>query len=303
MVPHEVGTGWEILAPAKVNLFLDVVGQRPDGFHDLETLMVPVRLFDQIRWIPTESTEGDFDLRICDCRPYDVVGSTTCDQEQNLVSRAARALAARAGILPYGVFELTKRIPEKAGLGGGSSDAAATLLLANRAWRLDYPQEILHELATELGSDVPFFLTGQAAVCRGRGERITRVENFPRLELVVAKPPVGLSTASVFAEFDLGDRSENGRNRGNRMVEHVRRSGVWDAGRWMHNSLEAAAARLSPWIDKLRRAFVSLGCSGQVMTGSGSAYVGVMRTAARARRTARLLTRMNLESVFVTSTW
>ncbi|MEQ8836838.1 MAG: hypothetical protein RID07_08545, partial [Lacipirellulaceae bacterium] len=175
---------WTALAPAKLNLSLEVLGKRDDGFHELETLMVPVRLFDTLSWTTTASKESSpFSFRLTN----PTSGDTPADQT-NLVVRAVELLAKEAGTAPQGVFTLTKRIPTQAGMGGGSSDAAAALMLANRAWGLNYPNQRLARLAAKLGSDVPFFLAGGPAVCQGRGERTQAVRGLQKLHFVVVKP-------------------------------------------------------------------------------------------------------------------
>src|SRR3954452_11511051 len=145
-------------APAKLNLFLDVFGRRSDGFHDLETLMVPVRLADQVTFTASDTPRDNR-------RPIELTVDNSSAAEsiplgsENLIVKALELLQRRSGCALGGRVQLTKRIPISAGLGGGSSDAAAALRLANRVWRLDWPLSKLAEVAAELGSDVPFFLT------------------------------------------------------------------------------------------------------------------------------------------------
>ncbi len=309
MFPRQTGRtvspAWEILAPAKLNLYLEVLGPRADGFHEMETLMVPVRLFDQLSWHEDELLS----LRIHNLLPLrHKTDPFLGDAGSNLVVQAAKLLAKTAGIKPRGRFDLIKRIPLQAGMGGGSSDAAAALLLANRAWNVGYSREQLEPLAAELGSDVPFFLSQGAAVCRGRGEIIEPVAGLPRLHFVVVKPEAGLSTPEVFAQLSRKNESQHelvasSRSRLTDLLTALRRGAISSAGRHMTNRLEAAAAPLAPWLDALRQAFSRAGCVGQFMTGSGSAYVGVMRSALHARRTAQQLARKNLGNTFATSNY
>src|SRR3954452_12228446 len=146
-------------APAKLNLFLNVFGRRSDGFHDLETLMVPVRLADQVTFTasgaPRDNRREAIELIIDQLSPE----VSAPHGSENLIVKALELLQVRSGCALGGRVQLTKRIPISAGLGGGSSDAAAALRLANRAWRLDWPLSKLALVAAELGSDVPFFLT------------------------------------------------------------------------------------------------------------------------------------------------
>ena len=288
MFPHRAGSAWEVFAPAKLNLYLDVLGLRTDGFHELETLLVPVRLYDQLRW--TAATE--FSLQIRSQLPPDGALGSPSD---NLVQRAAQHLAEAAGIQPHGSFELVKRIPVQAGLGGGSSDAAAALLLANEAWKIGYSRARLAELAADLGSDVPFFLQGTAAIGRGRGEILQPTTGLPRMHFVVVKPPVSLSTAEVFARCMPSEQIEPGRIE--KLIGALRRGALSEAGGWMFNRLGTAAVTITTWMDRVIAALSEQGCRGCLMTGSGSACFGLLRTAREARRVAGVLSGKDLGNV------
>lgn len=313
MFPHKVGSAWEVHTPAKLNLYLDVLGSRADGFHELETLLVPVRICDQLRWEDSPNPTATPFLRVRDLLE---IGSTStvplATGADNLVCRATERLAQAAGMEPRGTFELTKRIPVQAGLGGGSSNAAAALLLANAAWGIGYSRRRLAELAAEVGSDVPFFLNCGAAVCRGRGEIVEAVSALPRMHFVVVKPPASLSTTEVFAKWEqhsgaaAGETDETVERRSvagglGTLVELLRSGALAQAGRRMVNRLESAAAAMSPWIDRLRHELAGQSFCGQLMTGSGSACFGLARSATQARRVARLLSGKDLGSVFATS--
>src|SRR4051812_19507910 len=160
MIVRPVVDGVEVLAPAKLNLFLEILGKRPDGYHELESLMVTVGLHDSLEFDDDDS--GRITL-VCD-DPNLPTDAT------NLVVRAAEALKADSGIGRGAKIRLQKTIPAQAGLAGGSSDAAATLVALDRLWNLKTPSERMERLAGTIGSDVAFFLKPPAAVCRGRGE-------------------------------------------------------------------------------------------------------------------------------------
>src|SRR5690349_7868248 len=207
---RRLATHVEVLAPAKINLFLEVLARRPDGYHDLETLLVAVTVYDTLIFAPQEAAEISLDSRwgegysaaeLARCGQNDTASEATFASlptgPKNLVWRAVDLVRGVAAIKTGATLRLVKRIPAAAGLGGASSDAAAALLAANEAWKLHWPRQRLADLAADLGSDVPFFLTRGAAVCRGRGEQ-TDPLHPPRLHLVVARPPVGLSTPQVF---------------------------------------------------------------------------------------------------------
>lgn len=304
---HTVGSAWKILAPAKLNLYLEVLGRRADGFHDLETLMVPVRIYDELTYTP--HPDDGLELRVQSSDPGGHRPNLLGTDAENLVLRAARLLANEAGVQAHGRFDLIKRIPIQAGMGGGSSDAAAALVLANEAWQLGFTRQRLMELGAQLGSDVPFFLGTGSAICRGRGELVEPVEGMLRLNFVIAKPPAGLSTPEVFSRLAelRDDASSTYRHNANDLVTSLRRGAIADAGRQMSNRLESAARTLAPWLDQLRDLFSRARCVGHLMTGSGSAYVGVMRSARQARQAAGWLKNMhskvgmNVGHVFATS--
>ncbi len=293
-------------APAKLNLYLEILGRRSDGLHELETLLVPIDLADWLAFTPTAPPDdGSLGGIVLDIRPcYPVRPPPATEQipagGSNLVVQALELLRARSGCRWGARIELVKRIPAAAGLGGASSDAAAALRLANRAWQLGWPQDRLAELAAEVGSDVPFFLSGETAICRGRGELVERIAPMPPLYFVVVKPPVALKTADVYRAYDELPHTVRQAERANRIAA-VLTSGRWPTGGdWLHNRLQAAAAVLSPWIERLRTIFDRLDCLGHQLTGSGSAYFGVCRNAQHARRLASLLRTQQLGFVYAT---
>jgi 4-diphosphocytidyl-2-C-methyl-D-erythritol kinase len=177
---------YELPAPAKVNLFLHVIGRRADGYHLLQSL------FALIDWADTLHIERRGDGLL---RRHDLATPLPAD---DLCLRAARALQQASGTGFGADIHIEKRVPSGAGLGGGSSDAATTLLALNRLWRLDWPRERLAALALTLGADVPFFVHGHHAFVEGIGERITPVE-LPRLWIAVVKPAASLPTAQIFS--------------------------------------------------------------------------------------------------------
>jgi 4-diphosphocytidyl-2-C-methyl-D-erythritol kinase len=295
-----------IRAPAKLNLFLDVLGRRGDGFHDLETLMVPIRLADQVSLTPTPSSaqSGDILLDVHTCWPIDSpsllpvvpVGS------DNLVVKSLKLFQERSGSSFGAHVELVKRIPMAAGLGGGSSDAAAALRLANRAWQVNWDDHRLAELAAELGSDIPFVLSQGPAICRGRGERLERLPPLSPLYFVIVKPVDAMGAGEVYNALDaiVEQKPPIARGQLNRHIADLYLGGWHDVGMWMHNRLQAAASLLSPCVDKLRRVFAELGFVAHQLTGSGSAYFGICRHAAHARRLASILRTRQLGLVYAT---
>lgn len=288
-------------APAKLNLFLELLSRRTDGYHELETLMVAVDLCDTLTLRPADHATIELRARWALPRGADVetLGGTIPLGHENLVVRALEALRQSAGITRGADVTLTKHIPAAAGLGGASSDAAAALVAGNLAWNLHWPREKLAALAAELGSDIPFFLGPPVAICRGRGEVIEPLrESLPPLDVVIVRPPEGLSTPAVYRHCQLPERPQSVVP----MVEAWRRGDLAALGRALANRLEPAAAQLSPWIERLRRAFDGQGCYGHQMSGSGSSYFGLCRHARHAAQVAARLRAQGLGHVMSTRT-
>lgn len=277
MIVREVGGGVEALAPAKINLFLEVLGRRGDGYHDIESLMLAVDLHDTLTF--EDDPSGRVTLRCDDpALPTDA---------SNLVVKAAEALKAETGC-PQGVrIDLRKEIPAEAGLAGGSSDAAATLAGLDRLWGLETPKDRLAKVAESLGSDVSFFFHAPAAVCRGRGERVTPLELPGPLDFVLARPSVGVSTAEVYRRLRPPDTP---RPIGP-MLEALTRGDRAAIGRELFNRLQPVAESLRPALTPTRDALIGLGPSldGSLMSGSGSAYFGLARDRDAAEAAARRL--------------
>ncbi len=177
-------------APAKINRELRVGRRRPDGYHEIRSRMVSIDLVDQLE---AEAAEN---------LGFSCVGAAAPADNSNLVVRAAEALAQHLGVPPRCRLRLEKRIPVGAGLGGGSADAAVTLLLLSRLWERSPSPQDLSRIAARLGSDVPFFLVGGEADVAGRGERVTAREETPAVELLLLIPPISVSTRDAYAAFD-----------------------------------------------------------------------------------------------------
>lgn len=238
---------YDIAAPAKLNLFLHVTGRRSDGYHLLQSV------FMLIDWCDTLH----FDLR-----PDGQISREDLGTElpvEDLVLRAARALK-RAGASPLGVhIGIEKRIPTQAGMGGGSSDAASTLLALNRLWELDYSLEQLSQIGLQLGADVPFFLAGHNAWVEGIGEKITPV-SLPTGRFLVLKPAQGLETGLIFSDPALKRDSETA----------IISGFATDPFGFGRNDLQNVAQRLCPGVAEALEWLALRGLSGR-MTGSGSA--------------------------------
>jgi len=246
-------------APAKVNLWLEVLRRREDGYHELSSLMVPLDLCDDVKVGLQENCEG---ITI-ECHEPGVPLD-----ERNLCSKAARAFQLRTGLEGGVHIELKKRIPHGAGLGGGSSDAAATLLALNHLTRFPLQDRDLHDLARSLGADVPFFLYDGPALTTGIGDRLEPVGPLPDYGFVLIKPPFGISTKGVYESLRL-TRGES------RIRVPLFLAQPWKLELWLQNDLETVTEVDHPVIRQLKQWLMSQGAHGALMSGSGSTVFGV----------------------------
>ena len=285
-----------IHAPAKLNLSLAVLDRRADGYHDIESLMVPVTLHDTLHVAPT--TEPGISLRVRWggrlARIDPAYAGDVPAGPGNLVVRAAEALAREAGVDRGLQIDLIKQIPAGAGLGGGSSDAAAVLQAAADAWQLDWPVERLAALGATLGSDIPWFFAGGPATVSGRGEAVRQVEGIPPLPAVIVKPAVSLSTAAVY-QACRPDPARRGD--ADRLAVTLRR-GLRSAIPLMHNALESPARGLAPEVDRLLSDLRRAGGLHPLLTGSGSACFAITRTVVEARHLAARMEALGWPAVF-----
>lgn len=284
MYLHRSPSGLVVQAPAKLNLFFEVLAKRDDGYHEIETLVYPINLYDTLYF--KEDSSGQIELG---CERSCGLSATGCDGvpegAENLVVKAVELLRRRANVSRGAVLRLVKRIPSAAGLGGGSSDAAAALMAANTAWNLRWSSTQLGQLGAELGSDVPLFFARGPAVCRGRGEQVEPIGGGRPLHFVVVRPPAGLSTAAVYQVSKPAAKPQDLAP----LLDALRRGDPAQTGRLLFNRLEPAAETLSPWIRRLRRELAGMDCLGHRMTGSGTCCFGLCRHARHARRIARRL--------------
>jgi 4-diphosphocytidyl-2-C-methyl-D-erythritol kinase len=248
----------QVLAPAKINLSLKILGRRNDDFHEIETLIVPISLCDRVEIKKTDCDEGiEF----------------TCDDpsvpagDDNLIVRAAKSFFAATKLKPTVSIGLKKRIPHGAGLGGGSSDAASTLLALNKLFDTKLPRDALAKIAETIGSDVPFFIFESAALCKGRGELVSPLRLKDKLSVLLLKPQFGVSTAWAYTCW-----------RGSFEIPGVSYAVQEFAGQTLVNDLERPVfekfiflAQLKMWL--LEQAEVG----AALMSGSGSTVFAVLR--------------------------
>jgi 4-diphosphocytidyl-2-C-methyl-D-erythritol kinase len=275
-----------LLAPAKVNLFLHILGRRADGYHLLDSLMVPVSLYDELRLRVNPSPTSSISLA-CDA-PALPCGPT------NLAYRAAALFLETTRLTAAVDISLAKRIPMGGGLGGGSSDAAAVLLGLNRLLGAPLNPGELATLAGRLGADVTFFAYGRPARVGGIGEQVVPVDLPAVLSLVLCTDGFALSTQQVYARVDLASlTSHEPVTNISELVDGRRLS-----SKWFTNDLEKAAAEVHPEVLSLKSKLVEQGALGALMTGSGSAVFGVWPDPQLARDAA---TRLRQQGVWAES--
>lgn len=280
--------GLQVFAPAKLNLFLEIQGRRPDGYHDLESLMLTVDLFDRLEI--AEDPTGAISLHCDDpSLPTDAA---------NLVVQAAERLKVLTGTSRGASITLSKSIPAQAGLGGGSSDAAATLTALNQLWETGVSEDRLDALAGTIGSDVTFFRHAPAAVCRGRGERVEPWSLKVPLTFVLVCPPLGSGTADVYRNLNPPERP---RPIGP-FLEALTTGETRAIGQALFNRLQPVAEALRPPLRTVRDALLKLVPScldGTLMSGSGSAFFGLAPSPDAAIAAARRLEPLGLGQVRV----
>jgi 4-diphosphocytidyl-2-C-methyl-D-erythritol kinase len=274
----------KIRAPAKINLILRVVGRRADGYHLIDTIMAPVSLYDEIeirkieRSIKTKKIAGP-SITVT-CKPL----SAAPAGEQNLAYRAAQLVLKKARSEQSIAIRIHKRIPVGAGLGGGSSDAAATMVGLNRLLKLGFSARQLERLALDLGADVPFFVRGRPARARGIGERLQPIGAIPRRWIVIVYPGFAVSTGWVFRNLPV----KLTKPRVNTSITSLLK-GHNNLVDMLVNDLETVTLRRFPRIQSLKDSLLRAGAAGCLMSGSGSSVFGVFRSKRKAEIAFRRL--------------
>lgn len=270
-----------------MNLRLKVTGRRPDGYHELVSLMVPVDICDVLEFqVIPEKVELAWE------------GLPVPADENNLVLRAAEAFFGRSG-LKGGVFaRVTKNIPVAAGMGGGSSDAAATLLSLNHLWSSPLTLKTLKELALQLGADVPFFLVPRPSIARGVGEVLEPVERWPEFWYLIVTPRFQVSTAWVYGNLRLGLTSD----------EYVRIKDQLGKeclviSQFLENDLESVTSAKFPILERIKKTLLEAGAEGALMTGSGPSVFGVFGSKKQAERAREKILPHNFGGVLLATNW
>ena len=273
-------------APCKVNLSLDITGVQEDGYHLLRSVMQTVDLFDYLILGP-----GEFPGIFIDCDREQLICDTT-----NTAYRAARLFFEHTGIKDPAVhIEIIKNIPMQAGLGGGSSDAAAALVGLNHLYQTNLSMEELCELGVRVGADVPFCLRGGTMLCEGVGDIFTDLPALPECFILIAKPDTGISTPDSFKRYDRAGGKLHPNTE--QIMATILSGNLPDLGREMYNVLEEVCEL--PQVELYKNIMLQCGALGAVMTGSGSAVIGLFDNKRAVRHVHRkLLT--HADAVFIT---
>jgi 4-diphosphocytidyl-2-C-methyl-D-erythritol kinase len=278
-------------SPCKANLLLNILSRRPDGFHELETLMHPVKLFDQLRF--TRIPQG---VELTCSEP------TLPTDSRNLVHRAASKFLETAKISEGVRLHLEKHIPLAAGLGGGSGNAATTLLGLNELFDSPLALGQLNGLAAELGSDVPFFLQERPALATGRGEKIESLNSFPALRgaaFLLIHPGFGIATAWAYQQLARFPQALNGKaGRAQKLAKLLLTSDLRTAAPEFYNSLEAPALEKYPLLTLFQEFLRSEGAAATLMSGSGSTTFAIAENHTTAEALAE-----KFKTKFGTTSW
>lgn len=262
---------------AKINLLLDVLHRRTDGYHEVDMIMQTISLHDEVRLY--ETAEG-ITLR--------VAGAELAADKSNLAFKAAQLFIKETGINRGVAIELDKKIPMEAGLAGGSADAAAVLRGLNKLWQAGLTMQQLEKLSAEIGSDVAFCINGGTARATGRGEKIAAVDDMPECMLLIFKPDFGISTAWAYNQFAVHAASVV-HPEVNNMLAALAAKDVAAVAAALGNVLENVSVEKYPLIDKIKASMVENGALNSLMSGSGTAVFGIFKDLRQAHAAEEVL--------------
>lgn len=307
-----------VRAPAKLNLFLEVLGKRDDGFHEIETLMCPISLCDEVSVSRTETNDLRLSVEVADGHEHKNAASRKSSEEatdpawqipvgpNNLVLRAVELLRARLGTSHGAHIRLHKRIPAAAGMGGGSSDAAAVVVACLALWN-NWDRQLATSVCSELGSDIPFFLGDEdhigLAVGRGRGEQMTMLDATPELNFIVMHPPAGCSTKEIYGNFQKLAKPRSVE----KIISACKTGQNQKIGAALFNALQSSASRSSKWIETQIKLLSDSGFEFVLMTGSGSSCFALLplsnASTSSVEEVVEHATRIGIDRVYSCSSW
>ncbi|MBS4201478.1 4-(cytidine 5'-diphospho)-2-C-methyl-D-erythritol kinase [Bacillus sp. FJAT-49732] len=263
--------GLLIKAPAKINLTLDVLGKRSDGYHEVEMVMTTIDLADRIEL----DSRDDSQIIIVSHSRF------VPEDQRNLAFQAAKLLKERFNIHQGVTITIDKTIPVAAGLAGGSSDAAATLRGLNTLWKLNLSMDELAEIGSEIGSDVAFCVYGGTGLARGRGEKVTKIPAPPNCWVILAKPSIGVSTADVYRNVDL-EKIDHPNTEA--MVKAIQNQQYDEVCRHLGNALEKVTLHMYPEVQHIKEQMEKFGADAVLMSGSGPTVFGFVQHDSRMQR-------------------
>lgn len=267
-----------VKAHAKINLYLNILGKRPDGYHDVENIMQSIDLADELTFVPADAGEI-----IIESVPKFI------PDEENLIWKAAQLLRSEVKASKKGAkINLIKKIPWEAGLAGGSTDAAATLAALNSLWDLNLSLDHLQVLAGNLGADVPFCLRGGTMLAQGRGNQLIPLQALPFCYVVIAKPPFGLATRAVYQQYDQSQKG--GHLPGvTGLVKALGKGSLQRICREMVNVFEDVVFPQYPEVQELKQKALAAGACGALLSGSGPSIFALASTGPKAQEIAEAL--------------
>jgi len=271
----------KILSPAKVNLHLRVLRKREDNYHDLATLMQKISLYDELEFCPS-----DRGIHL------QCPGTSLPQNEDNIVFRAAKKLLSHAGCSSGVTITLHKKIPVAAGLGGGSSNAAMTLLALNELFHLKFSNEELRKIGATLGADVPFFLFHGPAWAFGIGDRLEAAPDIPSLWFVLVNPGFEVSTKAIYEGLNLGLTKETFHYSIPRFLTMA------DMAAGLCNDLESVTLKIHPSLREIKDLLCSNGAEGALMSGSGPTLFGIFESEEKAKEAETVLGKSSTWNVF-----
>lgn len=257
--------------PAKINLTLNVLNKRPDGFHEMRMVMTSIDLSDHL----TFNERNDQQITLTSNAAFIPLN------KKNIVYQAVRLLKERYEIQKGVDINIDKQIPVAAGLGGGSSDAAATLRGLNRLWELELTLEELALIGEQLGSDVPFCIYNKTAYATGRGEVIKLIHEIPQCWVILVKPPKGISSWTVFEELDLASLPHYNHDK---MIEAINENNYEEMIRYAGNALEEISGKYRPDIKMIKGKMEKFGADVAIMSGTGPTVYGLTQQYSKAQR-------------------
>lgn len=279
----------KIKTRAKINLTLDVLAKRKDGYHEVEMIMQSIDLYDELEF---KITQGDI-LIHCD-------HSEVPEDEKNIVYTAAQQLKREYNIDKGVEISIHKNIPVAAGLAGGSSNAAGTLKALNQLWELNLPLNTLMELGGRIGADIPFCLLGGTVLAKGIGDRLRPLSPLPTTWLVLVKPSFSVSTSWAYQNinFDKGLRHPNTK----KVLEAIKKGNIEGVMPYLENVLEGVTANAYPEINIIKNLMLNLGARGVLMSGSGPTVFGICKNKGQAQEIHKQL-KKKYRDVFVVKTY